>query len=212
MLPSISYPVKKEACCRKSLPAFVTNDRFGADCHCPETMPAERFSSPNSPLPPKKLKRLQRRIEAVNDLLQSSGVEKPSDNPNLLRLQVRRLRGFGVRVKAGGSARKKKFKGILQEAGRDFLRLKAKDASIFIPFRSVCSIRMREDDTKPNDKEQELIGMNLERRRALVLRFGEVVSHSPYLINVFFGISLHRQLNALVGEKVTVATEARRRR
>jgi hypothetical protein len=74
-------------------------DLFGSPFDCKKQIPTPRFSSPNSPLPPKALDRLQQCIEEANDLLRSLGSESDPDNRRQLQLHFLSIRGADVILK-----------------------------------------------------------------------------------------------------------------
>lgn len=74
-------------------------DLFGSPFDCKKQIPTPRFSSPNSPLPPRALDRLQRCIEEANDLLRSLGSESDPDNRRQLQLHFLSIRGADVILK-----------------------------------------------------------------------------------------------------------------
>ena len=71
-------------------------DLFGSPFDCKKQIPTPHFSSANSSLPPKELDRLQREIEAANDLLRSIGSESNPDNRRQLQLHFLSIRGASV--------------------------------------------------------------------------------------------------------------------
>lgn len=74
-------------------------DLFGSPFDCKKQIPTPLFSSPNSPLPPKALDRLQQCIEEANDLLRSLGSESNPDNRRQLQLHFLSIRGANVILK-----------------------------------------------------------------------------------------------------------------
>lgn len=160
------------------------------------------YPSPNSSLPLEDLEKLKECIEKANQILQTLGNPLNPNNMESLRLFLRKLNGVNVKVVITCDNKQKEFTGILQEAGRDFLSLFVNGEKIFILYTRICSITHEE---KAMEKmEPELLNIDDDLRRAIILNFGEVVSKSPKLINIFFGIPLYLQLQFLIGSTLTV--------
>ena len=92
-----SIEVKEHSPCKDL--ACLHVDLFGSPFDCKKQISTPRFSSPNSPLPPKALDRLQRSIEEANDLLRSIGSESDPENRRQLQLHFQSIRGAGVILK-----------------------------------------------------------------------------------------------------------------
>lgn len=192
--------------CPERLPASVADNLFGSPLIYPKRKPTPRFSSPNSPLSPKELIQLQECIEASNELLRSLGNPRDHDNLSALRIRLRMLRGISVRVETSCGGAKQELAGCLQEAGRDFLQLYNEGQKEIVPFSRICSVS-RSGEKQVCKHDQELADIPLSLRRSLVLGFGEVVSKSPFLINIFFGLPLHLHLLVFLGCTVRVQTD-----
>lgn len=161
-----------------------------------------KHPSPNSSLPLEDLEKLKECIEKANQILQTLGNPLNPNNMESLRLFLRKLKGFNVRVVFTCNNKQKDFTGILQEAGRDFLSLSLNGKKILILYKRICSLTHVE---KAMEKMvPELLNIDDNLRRSIILNFGEVVSKSPKLINLFFGIPLYLQLQFLLGSILTV--------
>jgi hypothetical protein len=160
---------------------------------CQEKIPTPRYRSPNSPLPPAQLDELQKCIETANDLLRSLGTERDPENQRQLQLHFLELHEILVRVKVKGFEKRYEEVGSLMTAGKNFIELNTVGKRVLIPFVKIDSIQY---EGKGNDKKhhQELIHLNRQIKRELVLHFGEFVSRHPELVNLFFGIPLHLML------------------
>jgi hypothetical protein len=160
---------------------------------CPEKIPTPRYRSPNSPLPQAQLDELQKCIETANDLLRSLGNERDPENQRQLQLHFLELHGILVRVKVKGPEKKHEEVGSLMTAGKNFIVLNTVGKRVMIPFVKIDSLQY---EGKGQDKKhhQELIHLNRQIKRELVLHFGEFVSRHPELVNLFFGIPLHLML------------------
>jgi len=198
--------LKHSFSCPGRIPASVPDNLFGSPFECPKRIPTPRFSSPNSPLSPEELEHLQACIEEINELLRTFGNPRDPDNLTAFRLRFRKLRGIMARLVIACGSCPEELVGCLQDAGRDFLQLYTVGQKKFIPFNRICSIH-RCDENQIIEHEQELIDIPLSLRRELVLHFGEVVSASPFLINIFFGLPLHLLLLSFLGCTVKVKLE-----
>lgn len=98
---------------------------------------------------------------------------------------------------------KERFRGVVKDAGRDFLSLNTREGKTFIPYQVICSVN-HDQEHLPHHHHPELVNINRKLRRKLVLHFGEVVSQSPSLINLFFGISLHLFLLCFASNNIRV--------
>jgi hypothetical protein len=162
------------------------------DQNCPEKIPTPRYRSPNSPLPQNQLDQLQKCIETANELLRSLGKERNTENQRQLQLHFLELNGILVRVKVKGQEKHEEV-GSLITAGKNFITLNTVGKRVLIPFVKIDSLQY---EGKDHDKKhhQDLIHLNRQIKRELVLHFGEVVSRNPELVNLFFGIPLHLML------------------
>lgn len=200
-----SRPHRFTCCRRLSNPAQKI--RFCVPPGCPQPIPALRFSSPNSPLPPKKFEQLVKCIEVTNELLRTLGNPRNPNNLTGLRLRFRQLRGQLMQVDMDCGAQQKRRTGYLKEAGQDFLILNAKGKDTFIPYSRLSKIVRAETECGSSSRIKELLHIDPCLRRDIVLRFGEVVSGDPFLINLFFGIPLHQQLADFLEKELRVRTD-----
>lgn len=196
--------------CPERLPASVPDHRFSTPFICPEKIQTPRFSAPTSGLPPAETEHLIRCIEEVNHLLLTLGTA--SDDPDQLRNLQHRFRPLkkeAIQAKVDCGRRKKLFKGNLVDAGKDFLFISTSNSiKTFIPFQRICSIKHKHS-SMPHQHHPELGQIDDKLRRNLVLHFGQVVSKSPFLINLFFGLSLHLFLLCFVGQNIVLGINSK---
>ncbi|MBB6449219.1 hypothetical protein HNR44_001168 [Geomicrobium halophilum] len=201
--PIIRHQHQQAFHCPECLPASKYDDRFGSPHDCPEILPTHRFSSPTTELSTEEFEKLKACIHEINDLLLTLGVREDETHVQL-RMRLQQLHKQFVRITVKCEGEKIKFLGGLKKAGRDFVHLNTLDENILIPNKRICSI-----DHEPNHDqhghEPELINIDRCFRRDLVLRFGEVVSGDPSLINLFFGISLSLFLVSFIGCDIQVS-------
>lgn len=199
--------------CPRRLSDSAQKIRFCVPAGCPQPIPTPRFSSPNSPLPPKKLKQLMECIEETNELLRTLGNPRNPNNLTGLRLRFRQIRGQLMQVDVDCGAQQETRTGYLKESGQDFLILNAKGQDTFIPYSRLIKIVRANPETERGSRSRikELLHIDPCLRRDIVLRFGEVVSGDLFLINLFFGIPLHLQLVDFLQKEVRVRTNRRKR-
>ncbi|AGK55890.1 hypothetical protein [Bacillus sp. 1NLA3E] len=173
---------------------------------CPEKIPTPRFRSPNSPLPPAELDELQECIEVANHLLRSLSNERNPNNQRQLQLHLLDLRDILIRVKVYCQEKQIEEVGTLVTAGKNFIKLNTVGKRVFILFNKIDSLQYEECNTEKKH-QQELIHLNRQLKRELVLHFGEFVSGEPELVNLFFGIPIHLMLFQFVGCQVEVMVE-----
>lgn len=189
--------------------------------NCPEKIPTRVFASPNSALPEDQLNELQLCIEEANNLLRTLGSQSNPENTRQLQLHLLDLKGLHVSVKIKCNFKEGKRKntqraikkhpidsieekkGVLGTTGRDFIQLDTECGCIFILFERLISLSQL-DDYHQDDEQNNL---ELILNKELVLNFGEFVSKRPKLVNLFFGIPLHMQLQKYIGENVEVKTD-----
>ena len=179
---------------------------------------ARRFTSPNSPLPQDELDELQACIEKVNDLLRSLASEHDNDNKRQLQLHFLAMNGITVKayihctqssnentvaVKSAETTLYKK--GRLSTAGRDFIQINQVGSAVFILYNKLLAIA-RAEACEDELNENAVLHVDSETRRELAFNFGEFVSKSPKLINLFFGIPLYIKLQQFKGKDVNVKT------
>ena len=202
---SSCYKCQSNSCkCNPDLTCLHV-DLFGSPFDCKKQIPTPRFSSSNSPLPPKALDRLQRCIEEANDLLRSLGSESDPDNRRQLQLHFLSIRGADVILKViceeqeieeNEQETKRSIiekKGKIFTAGRDFIQINQVGSSVFVLYDQLISVA-RDECEHVKHQEQELIDVDRKVRRELAFNFGDFVSKNPELVNLFFGIPLFKQL------------------
>jgi len=103
-----------------------------------------------------------------------------------------------------------KMAGEVVDAGKDFIILKTKVLNLLlVPFSRILHFTRRCEENKC--EELELINMKPCFKRELTLHFGEVVSKSPFLINLFFGLDLHYFLDSYTGCYIYIRTDQDKR-
>lgn len=222
-------------CTCEMQPPVNPRDLFGSPFDCRKQIKTRRFASPNSPRTPEELDELQECIEAINDLLRSLGSRSDPNNRRQLQLHFLSLRGASVKAKIicgveqldedeeinvdidvdlidtinDMNERKcikvLKKKGKLATAGRDFIRINQVGSAVFILYSNLISIAR--DHCVEGEHEPEFICADQETRREMTFNFGEFVAKKPDLVNLFFGIPLHRQLKQFLGKDVEVKTD-----
>ncbi|RBW70813.1 hypothetical protein [Bacillus taeanensis] len=206
MKKSDSKRFKSEFCCPEFVPACIDDDRFCSPFKCPEQLPQPKFSSPNSSLSPEDLEKLNECIEEANQLLLTLALEREEDNLKFLQQSFRNLKGHQVIVTFKCNEKIESIKGTVLDTGLDFIIIDKKVTFSLIPFERILAVKHRNDSARLK-MDQELLKIDTCLRRAITFQFGEVVAKSPFLLNLFFGLSLNMFLESFVGCFVYVKTD-----
>lgn len=149
-------------------------------------------------------------IEQANDILLTLGLERDPENLRGLQQVFRRLRNhhFAVTINCGEDQEEQTFKGCLVDSGLDFIILQTYIGNIvMIPFERITLLVRLFKEEVPPPPDQELLTIDPCLRRALTFHFAQVVSKSPFLVNLFFGLELKLFLESYVGSFIYVKSE-----
>lgn len=207
--PNKSFCNNRNFSCPSEISASVEDNLFCTPLKCPEKVPVKRFSSPNTQLSPKEFEKQKQCIEQINSLLNTLTSPRDSNNLSALRMHFRMLSGILVEVEFDCNDSKESIKGLLKDAGRDFLEIEDIGKKYFIPYQQICALNSNDYNSSKNHGHTKLEDIDECLRRDIVLNFGEVVSENPNLINIFFGIPLHLQLVQFIGCKTLARIEGR---
>lgn len=168
------------------------DESFCSSLMCPEGIPQPEIPSANSTLSPEELERLEQCISAANELLLSIGVERDEENFRSLQKDLLKLKNQFVCVTVNCNEEEgKTLNGLFLNAGLNFILLKSDIGNLLvIPFERLLFLEQANLLNRMNNQEQELLNINDCLRRNLTLHFSEVVSKSPFLINLFYGLEL----------------------
>ncbi|WP_226682947.1 LSm family protein [Sutcliffiella horikoshii] len=186
--------------CPDCVPADHDDSLFCTPYKCPDRIPQPKFPSPNSSLQPEELEELQECIQEANQLLLALGLERDEENLRAFQAYLRGLRMSYVSVTVSCEEEETTpLKGAIVDAGVNFLILQTNVGNLLlIPFERIVWINQLENDENFM-KDQELLDISLCLRRCITLHFSEVVSKSPFLLNLFYGIELWLFLESYVG-------------
>ncbi|KAB2331467.1 hypothetical protein [Bacillus mesophilum] len=198
--------------CPEMVPAGVKDDDFCVPKDCPKTLPQPKFTSPFSSFPQKELVEIERCITLANELLLALSAEDDDDEANARALQVslRSFRNQFVTVYYSCKEKKEEVCGYFLDAGNDFIIIENADTNnitILPTWRLLSIYNMDRSKKMDDDDEQELLCINPCLRRNLTFHFGEIVTRSPYLLNIFFGLKLSMLLESYVGYYAYIQTE-----
>lgn len=191
--------------CRQCIDSGGCNDSFCLSGDCPERIPQPQYPSPNTALNMEELEELKACMEEVNELLQTLGNPVNEQNQPALQKKLRGLRGrfIAAHVKCGSEQRS--VSGGLSAVGRNFIEVDDFEKKSIIPFHHLQTIEHDEMIKEP--MQQPFLTAEKCLRRELVLHFSEVVSKSPFLVNVFFGLPLSLFLNPLLNKRIVLFFE-----
>ncbi|UHA59773.1 hypothetical protein KDJ21_024040 [Metabacillus litoralis] len=217
---------KFESCefsCPEIVPPGAPDDFCIPEQCCPDQIATPKFPSPTTCLPEEVQRELEERIDVVNELLLNLALsgEQPEE---ARRDAFDGLMGQFIRVKLTCekevlttkkrmSVKKKQMlkkkilarrpKGCVNLVGWDFVQLKHEDTFVLIPFEKICFIKSEGPLLETTD-EPQLTNIDPCFRRDLAYNFGEVVSSSPELIQLFFRIRLNNFLLLLLDKEAEV--------
>ncbi|MCG3420002.1 hypothetical protein [Oceanobacillus jordanicus] len=215
-LESEFFHEKKAFNCPEVVPAGVEED-FCLPKDCPERLPQKKYPSANTAFPPKEFEEIRECIERANELLlalavggdeEEAGEEADEPNARALQQSLRTLRELFVTVHFSYKGKTEKISGCFIDAGLDFIIIENADTGniSIIPTTRILSIQYeKQEDATVH--EQELLTINPCLRRNLTFHFGETVTKSPFLINLFFGLNLSMFLESYMGYYCYVKTD-----
>ncbi|MGO4886396.1 hypothetical protein ACJ2A9_01445 [Anaerobacillus sp. MEB173] len=198
----------KMFCCPENVPVNE-DDGFCLPCNCPEQIPQPKFPSPNTAFSPQEFVEIKKCIEQANELLLALANDDDDINERALQLSLRKLRKLTVVIIVKCGVMGKKILGRFLDAGKDFIVMESVDTNniMVIITDRVLSIHFADRNDKPH-QEQELINIDPCFRRNLTFHFSEVVTRSPFLLNLFFGLDLSMFLESYVGYYCYVKTNS----
>lgn len=195
-----------EFCCPDYVPA-KEDDGFCSPCDCPEQIPQPKYPSSNSSFSPRKLEEIRECIENANELLLALA-EKDDINERALQLNLRKLRNLSVTIKLNCGAKMEKVSGCLLDAGKNFVILENSQTGNILLVLTERILSMDYSPSKDTSLQtQELINIDPCLRRKLTFQFSEVVTRSPYLFNLFFGMNVDMFLDSYIGYYFYVKTD-----
>ncbi|MCM3408561.1 hypothetical protein [Metabacillus litoralis] len=216
------HNIRREICCPEFVHPDAQDDFCIPDECCPDQIATPKYPSPTTCLPEELQRELEEKIEIVNRLLLDLALsgEQPEEARRAafdglmgqfirvkLTCEEKLLTKKRLTVKKKRELRKKLIarrpQGCVDLVGFDFVQLRNEDQFFVVPFEKVCQIKSDEPACERID-EPELVNIDPCFRRALAYRFGETVSSSPELIQLFFRLRLSNFLLLLLDKKVTV--------
>ncbi|WP_420976271.1 hypothetical protein [Bacillus vallismortis] len=198
------HPFRYRFRCPECVSADEAEGFFCSPFQCQEQIPQPRFPSPTSILSPEELEELQSCIEEVNELLRTVGNRPEPDHQRALQQKMQTLRNQYVKVEMLCGDEIDILTAGFVDSGLDFIILDDFDENILIPFSKIRFVQHTNDHNGHEGHVQELIDIDTCLRREIILNFGEIVSQSPFLINLFFGLTLNLFLEKFIGCKIEV--------
>jgi hypothetical protein len=196
---------------------------------CPDEMRQVKYPSPNSCLPHEVLEELEEKIIAANKFLLSLAIKENEEETRkeALREAFEGLIGQNVSVVFAGEVEEEleenielglgtEEENVIKDvqavmgrvflAGRDFVSLNKGNKLLLVPYTNICRIDLANRFAEPL-KEARLNEIDPCLRRCLTFQFGKVVSSSPELIHIFFGLTLSIFLLQLIDKEAKVILE-----
>ncbi|MBM7659722.1 ribosome maturation factor RimP [Bacillus mesophilus] len=200
--------------CPEFVPANAPDDFCIPEECCPDKIPQPKFPSPNSCLSEEELEEVEANLEEVNNLLLDLGLSGEREPNEIFKEAFDGLVGQQVIVKLNcpsliREGKNMSVKGRVYLVGQDFVLLKRKKSDVLVRFKQVLLIKLKNRYAEP-ESEARLNDIDPCFRRRLTFNFGEVVSSSPELIQLFFRLNLKIYLMLLIGETVKVSLDGRK--
>ncbi|MBE4909417.1 hypothetical protein IMZ08_15300 [Bacillus luteolus] len=198
--------------CPEFVPADAPDDFCIPEECCPPRIKQPMFPAPTSCLPEEQQEELEARIKQANQLLLDLGLSGERTPDEIFQRAFDGLVGQKVRVEINCPVSEEVDRNIIKRGrvmlvGFDFVVLRNKNGKeIIIPFEVVNTIKLNGRFAEPNE-ESELTEIDPCFRRRLTFRFGETVSSSPELIQIFFRLRLKIYLMLLVNKRLKVRLE-----
>lgn len=186
--------------CFDCAPDKNNRDFFCTSMTCPLDHRQPAFPSPNSTFSLNELAEITECIEQANELLLSLALERDEENLRTIQLSLKKLVNQHVSVTINCQEEQQGLEGYLVDVGLNFVLLESSVGNIFaIPFERIILIKDINIEEKNSEQKPKLIDIHPCLRRSLTFNFAQVVSKSPFLINLFFGLKLELFLESYVG-------------
>ncbi|QOR67623.1 hypothetical protein IM538_05640 [Cytobacillus suaedae] len=201
--------------CPEFVPADAPDDFCIPEECCPPRIQQPKFPSPNSCLPEERLEELEAKIRQANQVLLDLGLSEERTPDEIYQRAFDGLIGQKVLVEINCPVSEEVQRniikcGIVTLVGFDFVVLRNKnEKEIIIPFGVINKIKLKGRFAEPNE-ENSLNEIDPCFRRRLTFRFGETVSSSPELIQLFFRLRLKIYLMLLVNKRLMVRIEGKK--
>jgi len=176
--------------------------------HIPHQCCSDQFPSPTYPsaadcLPTDELDQVVEKIRDANELLLNLALDDSRPPHETYQKMFDGLVGIRVEIT---NLLGETIEGKITLVGFDFVILREEDLTILFPFKEIDSIKPFGRYAEPyHDPELTMIDSCL--RRDITFHFGEVVSSSPELIQLFFRIHLSVYLLLFQEKQILVKTD-----
>ena len=189
--------------------SLFTEHYYCSNCKCPERIIQPMIPSPTSSFSSEELAELTECIERANELLLSLASDRGSENLRSIQKEFKKLSNSYVLVKLKCKENCiEPIQGKMIDAGLDFIILETEVKNVvFIPFQRILLVKHIDTEITSRQLSNELINIDSRLRYSLMLHFGEVVSKSPFLLNLFFGLKLYQLIESYIGCFVYVRAE-----
>jgi len=164
----------------------LINDFCIPEACCPERFPSPKLPSPTDCLPPNELEKVLEEIEAANELLLDLALDSKRSINETYQKVFDGLIGIRVEITNGLG---ESVEGKVTLSGLEFVSLEEEEITWLYPYSQIETIKPYGRYAEPfHDPELSLIDPCF--RRDLTFHFGDVVSSSPKLLQLFFRIPL----------------------
>lgn len=191
--------------CPDIVPPDATDD-FCLSERCKAILPAMfRFPSPNTCLPEEVLEELELTIRNANQFLLDVALSGKREGNEIYNQVFKGLVGQVVEIELVCLEEEatSRVKGRVFLAGKNFSILRSDDKELLIPYEQIKLI-LPANRYAELFRERSLNDIDPCLRRCITYDFGSVVSNSPELIQIFFGLDLRIYLLQLLNQKIKI--------
>jgi hypothetical protein len=171
---------------------------------CPDQFPSPTHPSATDCLPPDELDQVVEKIRDANELLLNLALDDSRPPHETYQKMFDGLVGIRVEIT---NLLGETTEGKITLVGFDFVVLREEEMINMFPFSEIDSIKPFGRYAEPYH-DPELTKIDPCLRRDLTFHFGEVVSSSPKLIQLFFRIHLSVYLLLFKEKRISVKTDS----
>jgi hypothetical protein len=170
---------------------------------CPDQFPSPTYPSAADCLPPDELEQAVEKIRDANELLLNLALDDSRPPHETYQKMFDGLVGIRVEIT---NLLGETIEGKITLVGFDFVILREEELTTLFPFNEIHSIKPFGRYAEPYH-DPELTKIDSCLRRDITFHFGEVVSSSPELIQLFFRIHLSVYLLLFQEKRILVKTD-----
>ncbi|MCA1031113.1 hypothetical protein LCL95_08770 [Bacillus timonensis] len=207
--------LEHEFCCPEYVPVGEEDDFcIPKDC-CPERLETPKFPSSNSCLPKEQLEELELKIAETNEKLLDIALSGKRTPREIFQRAFEGLKGLRVKIEVDAPRISNPEKnvvltGTVHLVGFDFVLLRRDGKEYLVLYEKILFITLSNGKYAEPIEEPELLDIAPCLRRRITFHFGETVSSSPELIQIFYRLTFKIYLQLLIGKRVKVNVGGKR--